>query len=248
MIDEVPFPRRMNGDAVKAPPGLVPARTVLAGSEIRLEPLDPARHAAALHRAGHGTEAALRIWDYLPYGPFPAEDIFRAYLRECAAAFDPIHFAICNTATGQPAGMASFMDIQPKIGVIEIGGIWFCPALQRTRAATEALFLMLAHALDDLGYRRMQWRCNAQNAKSRAAAKRLGFRFEGIWFNHLVFKGRNRDTAWYAMTDGDWPPQRAAFGAWLAPDNFNEAGRQRRSLAEIRASFGPIDPGGAFSK
>src|SRR6266404_9062443 len=104
-------------------------------------------------------------WYYLPYGPFPAEDIFRAYLRECAAAFDPIHFAICNTATGQPAGMASFMDIQPKTGVIEIGGIWFCPALQRTRAATEALFLMLAPALDDLGYRRMQWRCNAQNAK-----------------------------------------------------------------------------------
>jgi RimJ/RimL family protein N-acetyltransferase len=236
MIDEVPFPRRMNGDAVKAPPGLVPARTVLAGSEIRLEPLDPARHAAALHRAGHGTEAALRIWDYLPYGPFPAEDIFRAYLRECAAAFDPIHFAICNTATGQPAGMASFMDIQPKIGVIEIGGIWFCPALQRTRAATEALFLMLAHALDDLGYRRMQWRCNAQNAKSRAAAKRLGFRFEGIWFNHLVFKGRNRDTAWYSILDSEWPAIREAIKAWLDPANFDGVGRAKRSLSAMTAA------------
>ena len=237
MIDEVPFPRRVNGDAVKAPPGLVPARTVLAGSEIRLEPLDPARHAAELHRAGHGTEAALRIWDYLPYGPFPAEDIFRAYLRECAAAFDPIHFAICNTATGQPAGMASFMDIQPKTGVIEIGGIWFCPALQRTRAATEALFLMLAHALDDLGYRRMQWRCNAQNAKSRAAAKRLGFRFEGIWFNHLVFKGRNRDTAWYSILDSEWPAIREAIKAWLDPANFDAAGRAKRSLSAMTVAL-----------
>src|SRR5471032_2547041 len=125
MIDEVPFLRHINGDAVKAPPGLVPSRTALVGTAVTLEPLDPARHAASLHHAGHGSEAALRIWDYLPYGPFLAEDAFRAYLRDCAAAFDPIHFAVCVSATGQPAGMASFMDIQPKTGVIEIGGIWF---------------------------------------------------------------------------------------------------------------------------
>jgi len=235
MNDEVPFPRRVNGDAVKAPPGLIPARTVLAGSEIRLEPLDPARHAAALHQAGHGTDAALHIWDYLPYGPFLAEDAFRAYLRDCAAAFDPIHFAICDGATGRPAGMASFMDIQPKTGVIEIGGIWFAPALQRTRGATEALFLMLAYALDDLGYRRMQWRCNAQNAKSRAAARRLGFRFEGIWFNHLVFKGRNRDTAWYSILDSEWPAIREAIKVWLDPANFDAAGRAKRSLSAMTA-------------
>jgi RimJ/RimL family protein N-acetyltransferase len=234
-MDEIVFPRRINGDPVTPPPGLVPARAPLVGSAVVLEPLDPARHAAALHRAGHDGEAALRIWDYLPYGPFVAEDVFRAYLRDCAAAFDPIHFAICDAATREPAGMASFMDIQPKTGVIEIGGIWFSPALQRTRAATEALFLMLTHALDDLGYRRMQWRCNAQNAKSRVAARRLGFRFEGIWFNHLVFKGRNRDTAWYSILDTEWPAIREAITAWLDPANFDAAGRPKHSLSAMTA-------------
>jgi hypothetical protein len=132
--------------------------------------------------------------------------------------------------------------------VIEIGHIWFAPVMQRTRQATEAIFVLARHAFEDLGYRRLEWKCDSNNVPSRRAAERFGFVYEGVFRQHMVVKGRNRDTAWYAMTDGDWPPQRAAFGAWLAPDNFNEAGRQRRSLAEIRASFGPIDPGGAFSK
>ena len=240
-MEEVPFPRRVNGDPVTAPPGLIPARTALIGAEVRLEPLDPARHAEALYRASHATEAALRIWDYLAYGPFSTEDAFRTYLRDFAAAFDPIFYAICRSDTGEPAGVASFLDIQPKTGVIEIGHIWFSPALQRTRAATEALFLMLACAMDDLGYRRMQWRCNAQNANSRAAARRLGFRFEGIWFNHLVFKGRNRDTAWYSILDTEWPAVREAISAWLDPTNFDAAGGAKRSLSDMTAAHSSQD-------
>ena len=132
--------------------------------------------------------------------------------------------------------MATYLDIQPASGVIEIGGIWFAPRFARSRGATEALFLLLAYAMDDLGYRRMQWRCNALNEKSRAAARRLGFRFEGIWFNHMIVKGRNRDTAWYSILDTEWPAIRAAIETWLIPENFDAAGLQRRSLSEMTAA------------
>jgi RimJ/RimL family protein N-acetyltransferase len=133
-------------------------------------------------------------------------------------------------------GVATYLDIQPASAVIEIGGIWFAPGFARSRGATEALFLLLAHAMDDLGYRRMQWRCNALNEKSRAAARRLGFRFEGIWFNHMIVKGRNRDTAWYSILDTEWPAIRAAIETWLVPENFDAAGLQRRSLSEMTAA------------
>jgi RimJ/RimL family protein N-acetyltransferase len=169
----------------------------------------------------------------LPWGPFPTEDSFRAQLHDFAASLDYVFYAICEPGTGAAWGMATFLDIQPKMGVIEIGGIWFAPAYQRTRAATEALFLMLTHAMDVLVYRRMQWRCNAQNIASRAAARRLGFRFEGISFNHLVVKGRNRDTAWYSILDTEWPAIRAAIAAWLEPGNFDDAGVQRTSLSAM---------------
>ena len=154
MTDEIPNKRRINDDPVALPPALVPARLVLTGSMVRLEPIDPARHTAALYRAGHTTEAARSSWAFLPWGPFPSEVAMHAQLRDFAASLDRVFFAICDRTTGDAVGVATYLDIQPASGVIEIGGIWFAPNLQRTRAATEALFLMLAYAMDDLGYRR----------------------------------------------------------------------------------------------
>jgi RimJ/RimL family protein N-acetyltransferase len=233
MTDEPVFSRPVNSDPVKFSIRTVPERRVLTGSVIQLEPLDPVRHGDALYRAGHDGVAALRSWEYLPWGPFPSEDALREQLRNFAAAPDLVYFAICDRAAGEAFGKATYLDIHPEAGVIEIGGIWFAPAYQRTRAATEAMFLMLAYAMDDLGYRRMQWRCNARNAKSRAAARRLGFRFEGIWFNHMIVKGLNRDTAWYSILDTEWPALRASFHAWLDDANFDAAGNQERSLSSM---------------
>ena len=140
---------------------------------------------------------------------------------------------------GKACGQASFLDIQPENGVIEIGSIWFGLSFRRTRGATEALYLMLRYAMDDLGYRRMQWRCNALNAASRAAARRLGFRFEGIFYNHMIFKGRNRDTAWYSILDDEWPEVRDIIEQWLAPGNFARDGAARTSLTALMAQRGP---------
>jgi RimJ/RimL family protein N-acetyltransferase len=226
-------------------PARRPERIALEGESVILEPVDPARHARGLYAAADGAPA---IWDYLPYGPFENRDAFTEWLEARAASDDPLFYALVDRAAGAARGMASYMRMEPIHGVIEIGHIWFAPVMQRTRQATEAIFVLARHAFEDLGYRRLEWKCDSLNVPSRRAAERFGFVYEGVFRQHMLVKGRNRDTAWYAMTDGDWPPQRAAFGAWLAPDNFNEAGRQRRSLAEIRASFGPIDPGGAFSK
>jgi RimJ/RimL family protein N-acetyltransferase len=237
MADEALFPRRINGDPVKGPPGLVPARTLLNGIAVRLEPLDPTRHTAALYRAGHSTEAALQSWEYLPWGPFPTEEAFRDQMRKFAAALDLVFYAVCDSVTGEAVGKATYLDIQASTGVVEIGGIWFAPEFQRTKAATEAIFLMLDYAMDHLGYRRMQWRCNARNAKSRAAARRLGFRFGGIWFNHMIVKGQNRDTAWYSILDAEWPAVRAAIKAWLQPANFDAAGVQRQSLSAMTGAL-----------
>jgi RimJ/RimL family protein N-acetyltransferase len=234
----IPNDRHINDDPVTLPPALVPARSVLTGSAVRLEPIDPARHTAALYRAGHATESARRSWAFLPWGPFPSEEAMHAQLRDFAAKLDRIFYAISDRATGEAVGKATYLDIQPTSGVIEIGGIWFAPGFARTRGATEALFLMLAYAMDDLGYRRMQWRTNALNEKSRAAARRLGFRFEGIWFNHMIVKGRNRDTAWYSILDTEWPAIRTAIKTWLDPANFDAAGLQRSSLSALTAATG----------
>jgi len=141
--------------------------------------------------------------------------------------------AVRDLATQRAGGMVSYLNIEPKASSIELGHIWFGPAMQNTAAATEALFLLLRHALDDLGYRRVEWKCDALNAASRRAAVRLGFAFEGIFYQHRVVKGRNRDTAWFALLDGEWPSIRANFETWLAPDNFDAAGRQRRSLGAL---------------
>jgi RimJ/RimL family protein N-acetyltransferase len=211
-----------------------PERAAIIGRAARLEPVDPARHAAALFEAASGADS---IWDYLAYGPFADQDAFTSWLEARAASTDPLFFTVVDLAAGAARGMASYMRMDPPNGVIEIGHIWFAPSLQRSKAATEAIYLLARHAFDDLGNRRLEWKCDSLNLPSRRAAERFGFVYEGIFRQHMVIKGRNRDTAWFAMTDGDWPACRAAFEAWLSPSNFDEQGRQRRTLTAIRGSL-----------
>jgi len=219
------------GEAVTPlPPGRFPPRLPLEGDSVRLEPLDPALHADDLWVASHGDARARGVWTYLWPAPFADLAAFIAWLRDGAAAADPVFYAIRDRASGRASGMAAFMRMAPKDGVLEIGHIWFAPAVQRTRAASEALMLMIRHAFDDLGCRRVEWKCDALNAPSRRAALRLGFRFEGLFFRHMIIKGRNRDTAWYAMIGEEWPQRRAAYDAWLDLGNFDAQGRQRRPL------------------
>jgi RimJ/RimL family protein N-acetyltransferase len=210
-----------------------PERRPLDGAFVRLEPVDPARHAADLFALSRNAPA---LWTYMGYGPFADLATFRGWLDGCARESDPLFFAVIDRATGLASGMVTFMRMTPAMGVIEIGHIWFAPALQKTRQATEAIFLLMRHVFDDLGYRRLEWKCDALNAASRRAASRFGFRYEGIFRQHMIYKGRNRDTAWFAMIDKDWPGIRAGFERWLAADNFDASGGQREALK--------IDPGG----
>jgi RimJ/RimL family protein N-acetyltransferase len=175
----------------------------------------------------------------MAYGPFESQAVFTAWLDERAASKDPVFYAVIDRAAGAARGMMSYLRIEPEHRVIEIGHIWFAPVLQRTRQATEAIYLMARHAFDDLGYRRLEWKCNALNAASRRAAERFGFTFEGIFRQHMIVKGGNRDTAWYSIIDGEWPIRRAAFEDWLSPENFDSSGRQRRSLSQIRSELLP---------
>lgn len=226
--------RPLSGAVVNnPPPALIPGRDVLTGNFISLQPQNADDHAAELYEAGHATEEALRIWDYLTYGPWNDVDSYKATLRTQTSSFDPIFYTIKSVATGKACGQASFLDINAQHGVIEIGHIWFEPELQRTPGGTEALYLLLCHAMDNLKYRRMQWRCNALNQKSRNAARRLGFRFEGIFYNHLIFKGKNRDTAWYSILDDEWPEVKSIISAWLDPSNFSGDGKARTSLTQL---------------
>lgn len=236
MIEEI-YPRTVSGDIVsRLPSGLVPARRPLTGRYVELVPLDAPRHAADLYAESHGTEDALHIWDYMKVGPWSDLDAFTAALRQQSAALDPICFAIRPLDGEAVCGQASYLNIEAQNGVIEIGSIWFGPQLRRTRAATEAMYLLLHYAMDDLGYRRMEWKCNALNQKSRNAAKRLGFRFEGIFYNHTIAKGRNRDSAWYSILGEEWPALRGIFETWLSPSNFTEDGNARRSLSDLIAA------------
>jgi RimJ/RimL family protein N-acetyltransferase len=225
----------MTPDSLKWTPAGTPGRIALNGSLVRLESLDPPRHAEALFTSSHGAGGDLRLWDHLAYGPFAGQDEFTAWLEQRAVSMDPLFFAVVDMATMRAQGMASYMRMVPEHGVIEIGHIWFAPVLQRTPQATEAIFLLASNAFDALGYRRLEWKCDAHNERSRRAAERFGFTYEGVFRQHMVVKGRNRDTAWYAMTDGDWPLRRAAFKAWLAAGNFDPSGHQRESLSGLRA-------------
>jgi RimJ/RimL family protein N-acetyltransferase len=216
-------------------PARVPARSAIDGDLVRLEVLDPERHAVSLFTSSH-VPGAEDLWQHLPYGPFAGEAEFTAWLEQRAASGDPLFYAVVDWESMRALGMASFMRIKPESGVIEIGHIWFAPELQRTRKATEAIYLLAKTAFDDLGYRRLEWKCDSLNMPSRRAADRFGFTFEGIFRQHMIVKGRNRDTAWFSMTDGEWPSRKAAFEGWLAPENFDENGRQRQSLVELRNS------------
>ncbi|MGR3572261.1 GNAT family N-acetyltransferase [Brevirhabdus sp.] len=206
-----------------------PAKKAMQGRYARLEPLDPDRHAAQIHRANVASDA---IWDFLPYGPFGSEADYHRWTREVAPAEDPLFYAIQSRAEGAWCGIAGFLRIAPEAGSIEIGHINLSPRLQRSRAATEALFLMMAWAFDN-GYRRFEWKCDALNLPSRRAAQRLGLSYEGIFRQAAVVKGRNRDTAWFAAIDKEWPALREAFGIWLDPSNFDASGKQRERLSDL---------------
>ncbi|WP_438027800.1 GNAT family N-acetyltransferase [Sorangium sp. So ce233] len=219
-------------------PRRLPPREPLVGRTCRVEPLDPERHAADLHAANQ-KDAEGRNWTYLPYGPFATLKDYRAWMEATCLGADPLFHAIVDGATGRAVGVASYLRIDPKNGVIEVGHINHSPLLQRTPAATEAMYLMMRRAFDELGYRRYEWKCDALNAGSRAAAARLGFRFEGVFRQATVYKGRNRDTAWHAIVDGEWPAAKAAFERWLDPSNFDASGRQRLSLSALMGAAKP---------
>lgn len=212
------------------PPPRPPHHT-LEGRYCRLEPLDPAPHAEALF-AANALDDEGRNWTYLPYGPFADLPAYRAWVEQVSQGEDPLFFAIVEQTTGLAAGVASYLRIAPESGSIEVGHINYSPLLQRTRAATEAMYLMMARAFA-LGYRRYEWKCNALNTPSRKAALRLGFSYEGLFRQAAVVKGRNRDTAWYAATDQEWPALQAAFLQWLDPANFDQQGQQRVSLSSL---------------
>lgn len=215
-------------------PARAPEHQTLQGDRVRLEPLDPDPHSDHLFAAAQGPGADPDLWRYLSYGPFPGARQLRAWFADRAASTDPLFLAVVDQATGRAGGIVSYLRIEPAHGCIEIGHIWFGAELQRTPQATEAIHLLARHAFDDLGNRRLEWKCNAANARSRRAAERFGFTFEGVFRQHLVIKGRNRDTAWFSLLDREWPTAHAAFEAWLAPENFDANGGQRRPLAALR--------------
>jgi RimJ/RimL family protein N-acetyltransferase len=196
-------------------------------------PLEPATHGDALYAGTCGAQNDW-LWDYLGSGPFADRESFDRYLEKMAAADDPLAFAVIDNVSGCAAGLCTYLRIDPANRVIEVGHILYSPALQKTAAATEAMYLMARHAFDDLGYRRYEWKCNALNQGSRSAALRLGFTFEGIFRQHMIVKGRNRDTAWFSMLDCEWPACKTAIEEWLNAANFDADGRQLRSLAAFR--------------
>jgi len=215
-----------------------PVASVLAGSYCRLERLDPDRHAEELFAADR-RDARGESWTYLPYGPFAELESYRKWVQQICSGNDPCFYAIIDTdtasATGSVAqagavGVASYLRVQPEMGSIEVGHVHYSPVLQRRRAATEAQFLLMSHAFEDLGYRRYEWKCDALNAPSRAAAERLGFCYEGTFRQATVVKGRNRDSAWYSIIDTEWPVVRDRLRTWLTPGNFDGRGRQMTSL------------------
>ena len=209
-----------------------PPKTVMAGRTCRVEPIDPDRHAADLH-AANTTDKEGRIWTYMAYGPFADPAAYRSWMEAECLGGDPLFHAIVDEATQKAVGVASYLRIDPGPGVIEVGHINYSPLLQRSVAATEAMYLMMARVFDELGYRRYEWKCDALNAASRRAALRLGFVYEGIFRQATIYKERNRDTAWYAVVDKDWPAVKAAFQAWLDPGNFDGEGKQKTSLSTL---------------
>jgi len=231
----MPLSEMRVGAQVDPAPAKRPEHTALEGRMVTIAALDPEVHAEALYDSTHG-QGKEQLWLYMSEGPFPDRASFDAKLRQKAVSEDPLFFAILDKASGQAAGYAAYLRIEPAHRCIEVGSILYTPAFQRTPAATEAMYLMARHVFEDLGYRRYEWKCDTLNARSRRAALRLGFSFEGIFLQHMIIKGRNRDTAWFAMLDSEWPARRANFERWLAPSNFDAAGRQKVSLSALNAS------------
>jgi RimJ/RimL family protein N-acetyltransferase len=221
------------GEEVDWTPAQRPAREPLRGAHVLVRPVAPDADAEPLFAASHPADGDRAIWTYLPDGPYESAEQLRSMLVWAASAEDALYFSLVPVPDGRPLGIAAYLRIRPELGVIELGHIWFGSGLQRTTAATEAIYLLARHAFEDLGYRRLEWKCNALNAASRRAAERFGFTFEGVFRKHQIVKGRNRDTAWYSITDEEWPAIRNAFETWLAPESFDGVGMQRCSLREL---------------
>ncbi|MDQ6619978.1 MAG: GNAT family N-acetyltransferase [Pseudomonadota bacterium] len=215
-------------------PARLPTREPMLGRFCRIEPLDVDAHADALH-AANALDTQGRMWTYLSYAPFTTLESYRAWMTESVRTSDPMFYAIVDARSGKAVGVASYLRIDPRNGTIEVGHLAYSPLLARTAAATEAMYLMMQRAFD-FGYRRYEWKCDSLNAPSRTAATRLGFRFEGIFRQAIVVKGRNRDTAWYSVIDKEWPQLREAFQRWLDPVNFDARGVQRVSLSALTAA------------
>lgn len=221
----------------KFPSGKPPVHGSLKGRYVALELVDPKKHGHRLYEQSHVDEATKQLWTYMPYGPWDNEAGFLTWLDSQASLTEPQFYTVLDATTGDPKGMVSFLNIRPSQGVIEVGHIWYVPRTQRTHLPVEAMYLMFRHVFDELGYRRLEWKCDALNAPSRSAAFRFGFRFEGIFRQHIIYKNRNRDTAWYAIMDHEWPAIRANFERWLEPSNFDATGKQQSSLGDANRAL-----------
>jgi RimJ/RimL family protein N-acetyltransferase len=215
-------------------PCQLPSRSPLVGRTCHLGKLDAARHAEELY-AAYAEASDGRDWTYLSVGPFADKTSFTEYVQKIAAGTDPFHYAIIDAASNRPVGTVALMRIVPEHGSIEVGWITFSSRLKRSTVATEAMYLLMRYVFDELGYRRYEWKCDNLNEPSRRAAERYGFHYEGTHRHAMVYKGRSRDTAWFSITDREWPAIRKAFEAWLSPENFDSEGRQRQSLSSLRA-------------
>ncbi|MFD7028371.1 GNAT family N-acetyltransferase [Streptomyces sp. NPDC059917] len=213
----------------------LPAAVTLDGAYCRLEPLDADRHAADLF-AAYSSAPDDRDWTYMFTGSFQDAQGFRRHTEEAAASSDPRHYAVIDLDRGTAVGTLALMRQDPEMGVVEVGSVMFSPLMKRSPLSTEAQFLAMRYVFDELGYRRYEWKCDSLNAPSRTTAQRLGFTFEGVFRQAVVYKGRNRDTAWFSVIDGEWPANKRVLESWLSPDNFDAGGVQRRSLAEVRAA------------
>jgi RimJ/RimL family protein N-acetyltransferase len=217
---------------VNTDPALQPVRTTIRGVHVALQPLDAQAHSDALYEAsGRPKQAAL--WQYVIDGPFPNRKSFDEMIQRKAASDDPLYFAIIDHRTGAAAGYAALMRIDPVHRVIEIGYILFTPALQRTTGATEAIYLLARYVFEDLHYRRFEWKCDSRNEPSRRAAVRFGFTYEGTFRQHMLIKGRNRDTNWFSIVDSEWPERKKRMEQWLAPENFDANGIQKQALSAL---------------
>ena len=212
---------------------LIPPETPMVGLWCRVEPIDPNRHAGSLFES-FSKDSGNRIWTYLPYGPFETIGELTEWIRKTCLSSDPLFHVIIDTISNKALGVASYLRITPNVGVIEVGHINYAPRLQKSRAGTEAMYLMMKRVFEDLGYRRYEWKCDALNAASRSAAERLGMTFEGVFRQATIYKNRNRDTAWFSLLDVEWPQMKKAFELWLHPNNFSDDGSQINRLQDLK--------------